>query len=133
MRIFTKLIIPLLAILLITNGFAQEKQVDWAKFSDGLIRALKSDNHGLKMSAMQLIIKHAENLTVNAAVYDIYEIYRYHDNDKVRQLALIALYKMDHTWALQKLVEDVYTESNPIIQYQIKTILEEKPILSSLR
>ena len=126
-------LIPLLAILFLANVFAQQEKPDWDKFSENLIWGLNSGNEGLERSAMRFIIKYADSLAVNQVSYNIYNIYSSHENAKVRQLALVALYKMNNVWVLKKLVDDIYDESDPIIRHQIATILKEKPILFALR
>jgi Mg2+ and Co2+ transporter CorA len=127
------ILIPLLAILFFVNGFAQEEKTNWEKFSENLIWGLNSGNEGLERSAMCIIIKHADSLTVNQVSFNIYQIFSSHENPKVRQLALVALYKMNSIWVLKNLVDDIYDESDPIIRHQIATILKERPILMTLR
>ncbi|MEE9117248.1 MAG: hypothetical protein V3U02_01470, partial [Calditrichia bacterium] len=79
------------------------------------------------------IIMYADSLTVDQMASNIYQIYSSHENAKVRQFALVALYKMNNIWILKNLVDDIYSESNPIIRNQIAFILEEKPSLYALR
>jgi hypothetical protein len=133
MRRLSTVIIPLLAILVFTNGFAQEQKSEWEQLSDGLIWGLNSGNEGLERSAMCFIIKYADSLAVNQVASNIYQIYSSHENPKVRQLALIAIYKMNNVFYLKNLVDDFYGETDPIIRHQIATILKEKPILYAIR
>ena len=118
---------------LIANGVAQEeKKVDWDMFSVNLIWGLTSDNEGLKRSALRYIIKYADSLSVNEMSSNIYEVFRSHEDAKVRQLALVALNKLNCIWCLKNLVDDIYDETDPIIRHQIATILKEKPILYAM-
>jgi hypothetical protein len=63
---------------------------------------------------------------------NIYEIFSSHEDPKLRQLALMALYKLNCMWCLKNLVDDIYEETDPIIRHQIATILKEKPILYAM-
>jgi hypothetical protein len=51
----------------------------------------------------------------------------------VRQLALNAIYRMNYVWLLQKLTDDYYTETNPLIRHQIAAILQKYPVLVAMR
>jgi hypothetical protein len=130
---FSSLFISLLAMTIISGVFAQEGKVKWDMFSENLIWGITSGNSGLERSAMCFIIKYADSLDVDEISPNIYQIFSSHENPKVRQLALVALNKMNCMWCLKNLVDDVYKETDPIIRHQIETILKEKPILYSLR
>ncbi len=127
------LFISLLAMTLISTGFAQEGKVDWEMFGENLMWGLTSENEGLQRSAMQFIIKYADSLDINEASPDVYQIFSSHENPKVRQLALVTLYKMNCVWCLKNLVDDIYKETDPIIRHQIAAILQEMPILYAMR
>jgi hypothetical protein len=122
-----------MACIIIGIGFAQEELVDWESYSDNLVKFLRSDEDSLKILAMQRIIFHADKVNVNQEVYTIYNIYRSHKNEKVRQMALVTLYKINNVWVLKNLIDDYYKEPNPVIRGQIEAILKEKPILSAVR
>ena len=129
-KLFT-VIIPLLVMLILSNGFAEEEKVNFNKLSDGLIMAVKSDHEGLQVSAMMLIIKHSDKVKVDQLANDIYQIYSSHENDKFRQLALVTLHKMHNRRILSNLVFDIDSESNPLIRHQMDTILKTMPPLSA--
>jgi len=130
---FSTVLIPLVAILFFANVFAQKEKTDWNKFSENLIWGLNSGNEGLERSAMRFIIRYTDSLSINQLSSKIYDIYSSHENAKVRQLALVALNKMNNVWTLRNLVDDIYNESDPIIRHQIAAILNENPILFTLR
>ncbi|NIU00447.1 MAG: hypothetical protein GWN01_05755, partial [Nitrosopumilaceae archaeon] len=73
------IIIVLSILFYITTGWSDEnalsKKADWDVFSKNLVQAIKHGNEGLKCSAMQLIIKHADSVDVNEAVWDIMAIF----------------------------------------------------------
>ena len=73
-----------------------------------------------------------EMVNANYVGHDIYRMYRNHKNDKIRQMALVSLYKMKHYFLLKNLRDDLYKEKNPQIRGQIKVILDKMPILSEL-
>ena len=123
------IIIPLLVILVFSNGFAGKEKVDISKLNDGLVMAIKSDHQGLQVSAMMLIIEHPDEIEIDRLANDIYNFYSSNENDKFRQLALVALHKMNNKRLLKNLYFDLEKESNPIIRHQITTILKAMPPL----
>jgi len=113
-------------LLFFTSSSFAQKDEQWFAFSVNLIEALKSNNEGLQISAMQLVIKHADKVWVHEAAYDIYQIFCNNENPRVRQLALVTLYKIQNRWALECLCKDVKKETNPIIQHQMQAIIHEQ-------
>ena len=106
--------------MIFSNASASD---EWNTFSDNLVQALRSDNDGLKASAMQMIIKHQGKVWVHEAAYDIYVIFKEHENAKMRQLALVALYKMQNDWFLDSIKADFEEETNPAIRHQLLAIM----------
>ena len=94
--------------MIFSNASASD---EWNTFSDNLVQALRSDNDGLKASAMQMIIKHEGKVWVHEAAYDVYQIFKDHENVKMRQLALVALYKMQNDWFLDSIRDDFDEET----------------------
>jgi hypothetical protein len=119
-----KKLITITLVLVMAMAFSNVNAADeWNTFSDNLIQALKSENDGLKASAMQLIIKHADRVWVHEAAYEVYKIYRNHENDKMRQLALVTLYKMQNPWFLESLEKELADEKSTAIRHQMMAIL----------
>ena len=125
MKKMTVILTVLMSFLFIGNLPAVEQSVDWDAFSLNLVQALKSNSEGLQLSAMQLVVKHGDKVWVNDAAYEIYQVFRYHKNNRIRQLALVTLYKMDNAWFKDVLKEDVKTETSPIIKHQMIAIINE--------
>ena len=73
-----------------------------------------------------------ELVNANHVGHDIYRMYRNHKNDKIRQMALVSLYKMEHYFLLKNLKDDLYKEKNREIRKQIYAILGKMPVLSEL-
>lgn len=108
----------LVAVLAVSsNAMAQPEPpcVDWSCFSKNLVIALQSDNEGLKCSAMQLVIRHHENLDVSAAVWDVMTVFRNHPNPRMRMLALVTLHHMKHSRAMFILKRNLKFEKDPAI------------------
>ena len=97
---------------------AQDKEVNWEAFSKNLVKALETDNEGLQLSAMGMIVRYADHLDVDDAVFDIIRIYRLHDNHRVRILAMITLHKMQNEWAMYYLRRSMEFETDERVQKQ---------------
>jgi hypothetical protein len=107
-------------------------KTDWQAFSENLVVALKSNNEGLQQSAMSQIIRYADNVDVDDAVYDVMQIYRSNKNESVRRLALTTLYKMQNKWALSFLRRAVQFEESPVLKNQICHILKDCAIRTAI-
>jgi hypothetical protein len=123
-----------IVVLIFSTNFsmAQSEVLIWNGNSEELVEFIKSRNEYHQTFALQKIIMNPENVKANYVGYDIYKMYRNHKNEKIRQMALVALYRMEHYWLLKNLQDDLYNEKNPEIRRQIIFILERMPILSEL-
>jgi len=105
----------LMNIFCLTFLFAGNGEDRWQTFSDNLTKSLKSENPGVKYSAMQLIIEYSDNIDVTDGVYDVMRVFRNNNDQKVRKLALVTLYKMNSDWAIEFLkMHQKYEENNEI-------------------
>ena len=104
---------------------AEADQVNWNAFSKNLVKAIASENEGLQRSAMRMIIHHADKVNVDQAVFDLVRIYRSNKNEKVRQLAVVALHKIQNKWAMDFLKRDLKFEDSPVLQKQILYCVNE--------
>jgi hypothetical protein len=114
--------IPMLAF---SGEKAEADQVDWNAFGKNLVKAIASGNEGLQRSAMRLIIHHADKVDVGQAVFDLVQIYRNNKNEKVRQLAIVTIYKIQNKWAMGFLKRDLKFEESPVLQKQILACLND--------
>lgn len=114
--------IPMLAF---SGEQAEADQVNWNAFSKNLVKAIASENEGLQRSAMRMIIHHADKVNVDQAVFDLVRIYRSNKNEKVRQLAVVALHKIQNKWAMDFLKRDLKFEDSPVLQKQILYCVNE--------
>ena len=76
---------------------------------------LKSENTGIKYSAMHNLIKYNEYLNISNRTSAIYVMREFMTNDSepYRRLALIALYNMNNDWAMDSLKRQYKFEENP--------------------
>ena len=111
--------------IFVMAAVAQQEEENWEKFSQSLVKMFKSDNEGLKQSAMMQIIVYSDSLDVQDAAYDIYNIYRWHKNDHMRHLALVTLYHIKYDWTMHQLAKDIKFEESPSLKNQMKVIVNE--------
>ena len=110
--------------LSLTFVFADEPvNVKWDQFSKGLVQALQSDNIGLKLSAMQMVIKYGDKVNVEAARYDVMDTFLYSKDRRVRRLALVTLSKINNTFDMGLLERQIGFEEDPVIKNQIVAVL----------
>ncbi len=107
-------------VFMFSNAFASD---EWETFSDNLVQALQSENDGLKISAMQLIIKHGDKVWVHDATFQVYQIFKEHENPRMRQLALVTLNKINSEWFMNELPKDLEEESSPALRHQMMASL----------
>jgi hypothetical protein len=132
MHQFQIILATLVLFLSATFVFAQSDVLIWNGSSEELEKYIKSKDENKKVFALQKIIMNPENINTNYFAHDIYRMYRSHKNEKLRQMALVTLYKMKHYNLLKNLRNDLYTEKNLQIRKQIYSILEKMPVLSEL-
>jgi hypothetical protein len=112
---FTIYLISLALMLMIINtasAQAPERNVDWELISENLVVGIQSGNPGVQQAAMRLVIQHPEKLDVNDALNDLMHIYRFSDNTKMRQLALVTLHKIGSEYAMDFAKRNLEFESD---------------------
>jgi hypothetical protein len=124
-RIFFTLFIALLICSWTNIAISADKEDKWERASKTMVKGLKNGNDGLKQSIMQNIIRYSDKVDVDEALFDILKIYRDHENDGMRQLALITLYKMDNQWVIAFLERAIKFEKSDRIRKSICAILHE--------
>ncbi|MCB0282953.1 MAG: HEAT repeat domain-containing protein [Calditrichae bacterium] len=116
----------ILVLLISLSSFAfsnVNEKVDWSLFSNNLEKSLKSENLGVRLSAMQMIIRYSDKIDVSKGVYDVMREFRNNDDQNVRKLALITLYKMQNDWAIDFLKRQYRFEDNSDIKNKIERIV----------
>ncbi|MFZ0391873.1 MAG: hypothetical protein WAN36_15535 [Calditrichia bacterium] len=117
-RLTVFLFISLLAFA--TMGFARDAaEVNWDAFSKNLAVALASGNEGLQQSAISHVIEYCENLEMNDAAVDLVRIYRNNKDERMRQMAVVVLHKVNNKWAMDFLFRNYKFENNPTIKRMI--------------
>ncbi len=95
--------IALALLLMIINTVTAQttkRIVDWDLVSQNLVIAIQSNNPGVQQAAMRLVIQYADNLNMDDAVLDMMRIYRFNEDSKMRQLALVTLHKIGSEYAM---------------------------------
>ncbi len=97
----------------------------WKVFSENLVVALQSDHDGLREAAMRYVIQYGDRVDVRAAVFDVVRLYRDHDNDGLRRMAIVTLGHMDSDWAIGflRLSEDF--EQDGALKHTIRAVIEQ--------
>jgi hypothetical protein len=72
---------------------------------------------------MQLVIKYADRVDVHRARFDVMRLYRDHDDDRVRRMAVVTLGAMKNNWALGFLARSVAFEKDPAVRHTIQAVL----------
>ena len=102
------------------------KGTNWNAFSKNLVVALKTDNLGLQISAMQHIIHWADHLKVGEAAPVLIRLYRNHENVRVRQIALVTINAINNDWAKGIVKRDIAFEESARIKKMMYAILLTK-------
>ena len=121
----------LLMVINVTSALATDRPVNWDVLSENLVHALKSDNSGLQQSAMRLIIQYADHVHVDAAIFNLMRLYRQNDDSKVRQLALVTLYKIGNTYAMDFVKRNLKYETDQKVIKLSNAILNDYNRLAS--
>lgn len=75
-------------------------ETDWAAFSENLVVALGTDNDGLQVSALQMIVRYGERLDVRDAAFDVIRMFQNHRDPRVRRMAAVGCTRLKSGWAL---------------------------------
>lgn len=97
----------------------------WQTFSKSLIHALEMDNDGVKMAALQYIIRYNDNLDVSVAAIDVARLYRNHDDDNMRRMAAVALSNMQSEWAIGYLRLSANYEKSETVRHTLQAIVAQ--------
>lgn len=98
-------------------------KTNWERYSKGLEMAIKSDNLGLNVHAMQQIIRYCDHVIIKDVILDIVRMYRSHKDDRVRHLALVTLYALRNDFGLGIIKRDYEFECCPEIKHTMTAIL----------
>ncbi len=110
---------------LVASEAAAIDEATWKTFSTNLVHALTIDNDGVKVAAMQYIIRYGDKLDVDAAVFDVMGIYRNHHDDNVRRMAVVALGRMQSNGAIGFLRLSIQYEKSEMLRYTIQAVISD--------
>ena len=85
----------------------------WEAFSLNLVEALRSDNLGLKCSALQQIAAYGPKVDVRSARFEMVRLYRNNKDMRVRMAALSALSQVNDAWVADFLARSARFERDP--------------------
>jgi len=125
MKHLTFLLTIVLTFIFILSATAKDSDKDWNKFSQNLVLTLKSNHDALKQSAMQRVIQYSHKVDVKDAAFDIYNVYRFNDNENLRRLALVALYNTNYNWAMNQIIKEWEKEQSPALKKQMSFMVYE--------
>ena len=106
-----------------TAAKAAMNEARWDAFSNTLVQALQSKHDGLKGAAMRMVIQHGDQVNVKPAVFDVMRVYRDHDDENMRRLAVVALGEMNNRWAIRFLSRSLDFEKSPTVRRTMKAVI----------
>lgn len=99
----------------------------WAPFDQPLDPALASGDAALYEAALRHIIMNGRGMTfTREQVHAVVGIYRNHDNDNMRRMAVVALGEMKSPWAYDFLARSTRFEKTPQVLYTLHAVLAER-------
>jgi DNA/RNA endonuclease G (NUC1) len=120
------LVIAVLVMFINTvSAQTSERNVDWDRVSENLVNAIQSGNPGVQQAAMRLVIQFSDKVDVSGASKDIMRIYRYSENTKERQLALVTLHKIHSEYAMDFVKRNMKFETDEKIIKMTTACLSE--------
>ncbi|QXD16634.1 hypothetical protein GQ464_006750 [Rhodocaloribacter litoris] len=95
----------------------------WDVFSKRLVEALHTKHDGLREAAMRLIIQYGDRVDVKDAVFDVMRLYRDHDDENLRRMAIVTLGSMKSNWAISFLRLSEEYEKSPALKQTIRAVV----------
>ena len=96
----------------------------WKTFSKNLVVALKSDNDGVCAGAMGMVIRFSKKVDVSDALFDVVSIYRNHEDENMRRMALVTLGKMDSPLAIGFLTRAEQFEKSDVLRQTMRAVIQ---------
>ena len=103
MKAFSRLLSVFMVFVFVASASANpigdktktEKDVNWKNYSRTVVDGIRSENTGVRESAMRLAIQYSDQIDVADATIDLMRIYRNADNAQLRRLAAVTLASLD--------------------------------------
>ncbi|MFQ5628724.1 MAG: hypothetical protein ACE5I1_08185 [bacterium] len=123
--IVTAALLILFVLLSVGNASEKSNKVDWKSYGKNLAWALQSDNLGLQRSALLTIIHKGDRIQLGKGIHNLMNIYLAHEDERFRQLALVALHKTRDDWAMYYLRGQYRDEKSPKLKRLMALILND--------
>ena len=105
----------------LSHNYSPETQLEM--FSKNLVNTLKSDHDGLKAAAMGMVIRYGDQVDVKDAVIDVMHIYRTHESESMRRLAVVTLGSMNSNMAIRYLERAEQFEDSPVLRQTMRAVV----------
>lgn len=105
-------------------------ETDWVAFSENLVVGLGGDNEGLKLSALQMIVRYGDHLDVRAAEFDVIRLFQDHPDQRVRRLAAVACGRLKSNWAMGFLRMAEPFERDARVRATIRSLVRSQALLT---
>jgi len=100
---------------------------DWKSYGERLTEALESENAGVQQSALRLAAYYGDRLQMGRrAAISAVRLYRDDRDPKVRQMAVVALARINHPWGIDFLTRSLEFEDSTDIERTIRHALQEQ-------
>ena len=110
----------------VVSAQSDARNIDWDRVSENLVEAIQSDNPGVQQAAMRLVIQFSDKVDVSDAVKDLMSIYRFSENTKERQLALVTLHKIGNEYAMDFTKRNMKFETDEKIKKMATACLSQQ-------
>ena len=87
--------------------------------------ALATSHNGLQQGAMRLALQYSKDVDIRAGLVDVMKIYRNHEDENVRRLAVVTLGSMNSTLAVNYLRLNESFEDSETIRRTIRAVLAQ--------
>lgn len=119
LTVLTILIALLISQVALAGENSRLDKVNWEAFSKNLVNGLTMENDGIQQTVLKHIITYGDRLDVRDAVFDIIRIYKFNKDQRHRQMAVVALAKINTRFASYFLKRSIKFEANPTIRRQL--------------
>lgn len=112
---------------------ARMSAAKWEQFGNTLVSALDSGHHGLQQGALRMIIQYGAYVDVKDGVFDAMRLYRDHEDDNVRRMAVVALGEMKSEWAVRFLERAIHFERVPSVQQTMRAVIQQHRVRAAVQ
>jgi hypothetical protein len=103
---------------------AEMSEAQWSSFNHSLVTALESESEFMQQAAMRYAIQYADNVNIRSVMTDVMAIYRNHEDDNVRRLAVVTLASMKSGFAANYLRLNQTHEKSIPVKRTIRAVLQ---------